>query len=52
LLGDPRPILPEDQDAFREMGKAGQGRAAGLSGNKPSGRAAALWRYYVELTQS
>lgn len=52
LLGDPQPILPEDQEVFREMAKAGQGRAAGLAGNKPSGRAAALWRYYVELTQS
>jgi L-fuculose-phosphate aldolase len=52
LLGDPQPILPEDQEAFRAMAKAGQGRSEGLSGNKPSGRAAALWRYYLELTKS
>jgi L-fuculose-phosphate aldolase len=52
LLGNPRPILPEDQEAFREMAKAGKGRNEGLSGNKPSGRAAALWRYYLALTQS
>jgi hypothetical protein len=52
LLGNPQPILAEDQEVFREMAKAGKGRNEGLSGNKPSGRAAALWRFYVELTQS
>jgi len=52
LLGNPRPILPEDQEVFREMAKTGRGRAEGLSGNKPSGRAAALWRYYLALTDS
>jgi ribulose-5-phosphate 4-epimerase/fuculose-1-phosphate aldolase len=52
LLGNPRPILDEDQEVFREMAKAGRGRAEGLSGGKPSGRAAALWRYYVALTDS
>jgi len=34
------------------MAKAGKGRNEGLSGNKPSGRAAALWRYYLALTGS
>jgi 3,4-dihydroxyphthalate decarboxylase len=50
LLGNPQPIPAEDQEVFRQM--AGRGREAGLTGNKPSGRAAALWRYYVALTGS
>jgi L-fuculose-phosphate aldolase len=50
LLGNPQPIPAEDQEVFRQM--AGRGRAEGLTGNRPSGRAAALWRYYVALTDS
>ena len=52
LLGNPQPIPAEDQELFRAMAREGRGRAAGLTGNKPSGRAAALWRYYVALTES
>jgi L-fuculose-phosphate aldolase len=47
LLGNPSPISAEDQAIFRKM----DARAAGTPvSDKPSGRAAALWRYYSELT--
>ncbi len=50
LLGNPRPISDEDQATFRNLkpGNASQGVATGL----PTGRAAALWRYYCELTRA
>ena len=41
LLGDPRPISAEDQEAFRKAAR--QPGAAG-------GRVAAAWRYYCALT--
>jgi ribulose-5-phosphate 4-epimerase/fuculose-1-phosphate aldolase len=44
LLGNPQPIPAEDQAVFREMAARAQGRSGG--------RAMALWRYYVALTDS
>lgn len=48
LLGNPQPISAEDQEHFKSM--AGRQRATSESNGKPSGRAAALWRYYLTLT--
>lgn len=44
LLGNPRPISPEDQEEFRDLER----------GNDTPGpaRARALWRYYLALTES
>jgi ribulose-5-phosphate 4-epimerase/fuculose-1-phosphate aldolase len=44
LLGNPQPIPAEDQEAFRQMAARSAGRS--------SGRAMALWRYYVALTEA
>lgn len=44
LLGDPQPIPDEDQAIFREMAARSAGRS--------SGRAMALWRYYVALAEA
>lgn len=44
LLGNPQPIPDEDQAIFREMAARSAGRS--------SGRALALWRYYVALTEA
>jgi 3,4-dihydroxyphthalate decarboxylase len=44
LLGNPQPIPAEDQALFREMAARSQGRSGG--------RALALWRYYVALTEA
>jgi L-fuculose-phosphate aldolase len=46
LLGDPAPISKEDQDEFRRNFAARPRSPAGI----PGARAAALWRYYLELT--
>jgi len=46
LLGNPQPIPAEDQEIFRQMAT----RSEKPSGNRPGGRAAALWRYYCALT--
>ncbi len=48
MLGTPRPISQEDQDVFRRMGE----RAKKSTPGKPGPREAALWRYYVALTDS
>jgi ribulose-5-phosphate 4-epimerase/fuculose-1-phosphate aldolase len=47
LLGEPRPIPAEDQKAFGQMRTTEPSKDG-----KPSGRAAALWRYYLALTES
>lgn len=47
LLGTPRPIPEADQKAFGQM-RLGEVPKDG----KPTGRAAALWRYYLTLTDS
>lgn len=44
LLGTPRPIAPEEQEAFRDLER--DAASAGPA------RARALWRYYVALTAS
>jgi L-fuculose-phosphate aldolase len=44
LLGNPRPISPEDQEAFRDLE-----RSADSVG---PARARALWRYYVAVTEA
>jgi L-fuculose-phosphate aldolase len=49
LLGNPQPIPAEDQEIFRQM--VGRIRPPTGSG-KPGGRALALWRYYVALTEA
>lgn len=48
LLGNPEPISQEDQAEFLELALAAQHDAEG----NPRGRIAALWKYYVMLTQS
>lgn len=47
LLGNPTPIPPEEQEAFRRMERRA---TAAPTDARPSGRAAALWRYYCALT--
>ena len=49
LLGTPRPISESDQERLRRMNRRQPG---GARGDKPAGRAAAVWRYYCELTES
>lgn len=48
LLGGPRPISQDDQDVFRKMGPSARDTS---TDGRPSGRAAALWRYYQALTR-
>ena len=51
MLGTPIPIPPEEQDALRKMEARASGAAAAAArSDRPSGRAAALWRYYCALT--
>jgi ribulose-5-phosphate 4-epimerase/fuculose-1-phosphate aldolase len=47
MLGNPQPIPAEDQEVFRTMAKRSEKRS---DDGQPSGRAAALWRYYCALT--
>jgi ribulose-5-phosphate 4-epimerase/fuculose-1-phosphate aldolase len=49
VLGDPRPISKEDQDAMRAL-RSLESRPEG--GAAPTGLEAALWRYYCTLTGS
>ncbi|HXQ50599.1 MAG TPA: class II aldolase/adducin family protein [Stellaceae bacterium] len=49
LLGDPMPIPAEEQAAFRRLPLGGE---RGAAPGRPSGRAAALWRYYRALTDA
>ncbi len=44
MLGNPRPISPEDQEEFRELERG--------SDTVGTARWRALWRYYVALTES
>jgi ribulose-5-phosphate 4-epimerase/fuculose-1-phosphate aldolase len=46
LLGQPRPISPEDQETFRPLERA----PVSKDGAPPVGRPGALWRYYCALT--
>jgi hypothetical protein len=46
-LGNPRPIPEADQKAF-----GGVRLSEPSNDGRPSGRAAALWRYYLALTDS
>lgn len=46
LLGDPRPISREDQEAFRALERA----PVSENGSVPEGRPGALWRYYCAFT--
>jgi ribulose-5-phosphate 4-epimerase/fuculose-1-phosphate aldolase len=48
MLGGARPISQEDQDVFRQMAARSPKKEPG----KPGFREAALWRYYVALTES
>ena len=48
LLGDPEPIPQEEQDIFLNMDE----KRSGAPGEPPTGRVAALWRYYAELTKA
>jgi ribulose-5-phosphate 4-epimerase/fuculose-1-phosphate aldolase len=47
LLGNPKSISEEDQIAFRKMARPRAGKSLGV---RPSGRTAALWKYYCTLT--
>ena len=47
LLGNPRPISEEDQEVFRQMTARPKKQTPGV----PGSREAALWRYYVALTE-
>ena len=49
LLGNPRPISDEDQQAFRRM--LGNEKKLSTDG-QPNGRVRSLWRYYQELTRA
>jgi ribulose-5-phosphate 4-epimerase/fuculose-1-phosphate aldolase len=46
LLGNPRPISREDQEAFRDLERA----PVSENGSIPTGRPGALWRYYCAVT--
>jgi L-fuculose-phosphate aldolase len=46
LLGEPRPISPDDQATFRALERA----PVSKDGGPPSGRPGALWRYYCAFT--
>lgn len=46
LLGTPRPISASDQESFRTLERGPKS----TDGTLVPGRAAALWRYYCELT--
>lgn len=47
LLGEPRPISREDQEAFRQFERVAPPPSAPNA--EPEGRAASLWHYYTRL---